>query len=210
MSWIGRRLFRSAPALDPQHAAALERYRNLAPVGADADVRDLRFVVVDVETSGLDARRDRLLAIGAVAVRATLIRLDDSYHTLLRQKLTSSHENILVHGIDGTSQVSAPAPTHGLIGFLELAGTAPLVAFHSDFDRTVIVAGPRAARACPADRTWACPHARRLDRRARHRNLQATRRRGGRTRDRPVVPDGPGALDRPWCGPAFGPCRNRG
>lgn len=138
MSWIGRRLFGCAPALAPQHAEAVERYRNLAPVGADADIRDLRFVVVDVETSGLDARRDRLLAIGAVAVRATLIRLDDSYHALLRQELTSAHENILVHGIDGTSQVSAPAPTDGLIGFLEFAGAAPLVAFHSDFDRTVI------------------------------------------------------------------------
>ena len=153
MTWITR-LLRGRTALHPACAPALAAYRALARPDPAGDIRRMRFVVVDVETSGLDLRRERLLAIGAVAVEAMLLRFDDSFSAYLRQPVASSNENILVHGIDGTTQVSAPDSADGLAAFLRYAGKAPLVAFHAGFDRMAIDRALRAALGVSLENTW--------------------------------------------------------
>ena len=72
-------------------------------------ITQTRFVVVDVETSGLDLRSDRLLSIGAVAVEAGAIHPADSIELVLRQTQESGHDNILLHGIAG-----GPAASRGV------------------------------------------------------------------------------------------------
>src|SRR5947199_7384781 len=57
----------------------------------------VRFVVLDTETTGLDPKRDRLITIGAVAVRGGEILLDDSFEVLL--KLAYNNSSVTVHGI---------------------------------------------------------------------------------------------------------------
>ena len=57
-------------------------------------LRTARWVVVDCETSGLDAARDRLLSIGAVAVRAGRIELAEAFSALLRQDAPSDPANM--------------------------------------------------------------------------------------------------------------------
>lgn len=95
-------------------------------------------MVVDIESSGLNPFHDRLISIGAVAVSDGLIRFRDSFKVVLRQDRPSDPGNILVHGIDGTTQVSGRDPEAGLIEFLTFAGKTPLVGFHADFDRVMI------------------------------------------------------------------------
>lgn len=153
MSWLARLLPLKARAA-PGYAAAVDAYRALPQVPADSDIRRMRFVVVDVETSGLDPYRDRLLAIGAVAVDAMLLRFEDSFGAYIQQDTTSSTENILVHGIDGTTQTSAPAAADGLAAFLRYAGKAPLVAFHADFDRVAIGRALRATLGTALQSRW--------------------------------------------------------
>jgi DNA polymerase-3 subunit epsilon len=104
-----------------------------------------RVVVVDVETSGLDPRSDRLLSIGAVAVSGGLIRFDDSFHAVLRQAAPSDRRNILVHRIGGSAQLGGVEPGTALADFLSYAGAAPLVAFNAGFDRAVIERAAAAA-----------------------------------------------------------------
>lgn len=105
--------------------------------------RDTRWIVVDCETSGLDVARDRLLSIGAVAVRAGRVELADAFSRYLRQAQPSASENILVHGIGGQAQASGDDPSRVLEDFVAYAGQAPLVAFHAPFDRAML---ERAAR----------------------------------------------------------------
>lgn len=57
----------------------------------------IRFVVLDTETTGLDTKRDRLITIGAVAVKASEMVLDDSFEALL--KLAYNSSSVTVHGI---------------------------------------------------------------------------------------------------------------
>src|SRR5204863_207599 len=45
-----------------------------------------RLVAVDLETTGLSVQRDRVISIGAVAVRARTIRHDDCFERYLRQE----------------------------------------------------------------------------------------------------------------------------
>jgi DNA polymerase-3 subunit epsilon len=103
-----------------------------------------RWLVVDVETSGLDARRDRLLAIAAIALqvdwatRRIALSLGDSFETVLRQDVASTRDNILLHGIGVQRQLQGQDPGAGLQAFLDYAGGAPLLAFHSAFDEVMI------------------------------------------------------------------------
>lgn len=94
--------------------------------------------MADVESSGLDPARDRLIAIGAIAVDGGLVRLDQTFRVVLRQESVSPGENILVHGIGGAAQRAGMAPADALLDFLDFARKDPVAGFHTDFDRMLI------------------------------------------------------------------------
>lgn len=112
--------------------------RLLGRGGAPQDAHGARWVVIDCEASGLDPARERLLAIGAVAVRAGRLEPADSFHALLRQDTPSSAENILVHGIGADAQRAGCPTPEALRGFTRYLGSGLPVAFHADFDAALL------------------------------------------------------------------------
>jgi len=52
----------------------------------DTPVDQVRFVVLDSETTGLNPRVDRIITIGAVAVRTGEIVIEDSFAAMLRME----------------------------------------------------------------------------------------------------------------------------
>lgn len=131
-----QRLFGRPPT--GMHAARLAVWRALRSPRPAGPVSACRCVVVDVETAGLDPRRDTLIAIGGVAVVAGRVRLDEHLDVVLRQSTVSAPTNILVHGIGGAAQRGGVEPAEALLRFLEFAGRDPLVAFHAMFDDTAL------------------------------------------------------------------------
>ncbi|MEY2777813.1 MAG: polymerase PolC-type [Pseudomonadota bacterium] len=117
-------------------------FRGLFDVPEPAD--NDRWVVVDVETSGLDPHRDQLLAIAAVAVHRSsakarpVIVAADSFEAVLRPEITSSKSNILVHGIGVGAQRDGEDPLAVMTAFQSWLGRSPLFAFHAPFDETLI------------------------------------------------------------------------
>ncbi len=97
------------------------------------------YIVIDLETSGLDTRRDRLISIGAVRVAAKRICYEDCFHVVLQQHQTSDHDNILIHGITPTTQREGTPPVEALMAFWEFAGKSPLVAYHAPFDQQFLL-----------------------------------------------------------------------
>lgn len=94
--------------------------------------------MVDTETSGLDPRRDRLLAIGGVAVDDAGIQLADSFEIVLLNGAVSPAANVLVHGIGhGAQRAGVPVP-EALAAYRRWAAAAPRVGFHANFDRVVL------------------------------------------------------------------------
>ncbi|MEO1767905.1 3'-5' exonuclease [Thiobacter aerophilum] len=133
--WL-RRL--TAPALDPIHRARLAAWQRRPAVDRHRPFAALRWVVVDVESSGLDVWHDRLISIGAVALAGEVLALGDSLEVVLQQEEVSGTANILVHGIGGTAQRAGLPPPEALLRFLEYTGRDPLVAFHAAFDVIMI------------------------------------------------------------------------
>jgi len=131
--WLGRGV-----SLAPGLQRRLDTCRSLACSPLDRPFDKARYVVVDVEATGLSLMRDRLISIGAVAVVNGRIALGDSFHVVLKQDRVSRKENILIHGISGTQQSEGEPPAEALLAFLEYLGDAPLVAFHVAFDESMI------------------------------------------------------------------------
>ena len=97
-----------------------------------------RWVVVDTETSGLDPVNDRLLAIGAVTVDGTGIRLEDSFEVVMRSDRASDKDNVVIHGIGHEAQRLGVPVADALHAFSAFVADAPCVGFHSEFDQIAL------------------------------------------------------------------------
>lgn len=111
-----------------------------------------RWIVLDVETSGLDVRRDRLIAVAAIALHWDAARpavpphisMADSFEVVLRdERAQVDKSNILVHGIGVGARSLGVEPHLALASFERWAGDAPLVAFHSAFDEAMLARAMR-------------------------------------------------------------------
>jgi len=168
----------SKPHLPPLDAARSARRDALLRQKIDLKqpFARMRWVVVDVETGGLDAARDPLLSIGAVAIEHGRIVFEPSLEVGLRQAQSTAAANILIHGISGSEQRAGDAPHAALLDWLEFSQGAPRVAFHAAFDQTVLQREVRAQLGLPSKAPWfdaavvapllfpdAAPHCRHLD-----------------------------------------------
>jgi DNA polymerase-3 subunit epsilon len=97
-----------------------------------------RFVALDLETTGPRMDRDRVIALGAVAVAERALAHADAFAAVLRQSASSSVDNILVHQIGGQQQLGGLDPAAALVEFLEFRGAAFAVAFRAEFDAEVL------------------------------------------------------------------------
>jgi DNA polymerase-3 subunit epsilon len=121
--------------------------------GSRAHAHD-RWVVVDVETSGMDTTSDALISIGAVAMVDGRVAPGDSLEITVRQATASSRENILVHGVGAHAQLNGTDPPHAVRAFLDYAGPAPMLAFHAPFDRSFLARVVKQHVNQPFDNPW--------------------------------------------------------
>lgn len=141
MSWLSRIFGGEAPPeveLTPAQRQAVAAWEKLPAPDAERSHYLSRYVVVDVETSGLNMKEDTLISIGAVAVTNGLIDFNDAFDVVLRQDQVSTNANILIHGIGGSAQSGGIEPADALIAFLQYLGKSRLVAYHARFDQTMI------------------------------------------------------------------------
>ena len=94
-----------------------------------------RLVVLDLETSGLDVRKDGVIAMGAVAICGDAIRLSDSFELIVQPLRASGKENILIHQIGAEAQMKGVDPAVACQRFLDYLGKSPILAFRAGFDR---------------------------------------------------------------------------
>ncbi len=137
--WFPR--FRS-PQLSEQQLsrrAALPRL-HYAP---DSLLAELRLVVMDLETTGLNTQRDQILSIGAVVIEDGSIAMGEQFERTLYRPGHRVTESTLIHGI-APSQIQSGVPAaDGLLDFLEYAGQGLMLAFHAPFDQRMLARGLR-------------------------------------------------------------------
>ncbi len=148
------RFLRQGPKIEGVHAERLIAWRKLPPADLALPHFRARYVVVDTETTGLDMRSDRIIAIGASAISTRTLALSDCFATVLRQDKASANANILIHGIGGEMQLSGVEPEMGMLDFLDYVGKAPLVAFRAEFDRTMLSRAVKSILGVPFHHPW--------------------------------------------------------
>lgn len=140
--------------LAPPLAARLQAWRQLPPVDERTAIAEARLLVVDVETTGLNVRRDRLLAIGAVAVEGGRLNPADGFSVVLKSEERVGRDSIVIHGIGPQAQEAGTDPAEALVAFLEYVGRQPLVAYHAAFDQIMLDRALRATLGVRLPNPW--------------------------------------------------------
>lgn len=138
LSWRRRRQRRRARA--PSSLANL----------LDAPLPDLRqsweraeFVVLDFETTGLDARRDRLLSMGWVVMQGPAIPLATAHHRLIRPEREIPEASAVIHRITDDRAAEGMAEIDALDELLPVLAGRFLVAHNARFELAFLDAACR-------------------------------------------------------------------
>jgi len=102
-------------------------------------IDEVRFVVLDCETTGLNPQSDRIITIGAVAVKSGEIHLDDSFEALL--KIARNTSAVTVHGVTRDESRSGMGEPEALERFLEYLKDGVIVGHHIGHDIASLDAG---------------------------------------------------------------------
>lgn len=92
------------------------------------------YVVVDIETTGLNLEKDRAISIGAFRIKNGRIILGDVFNRLIRPEIDIPVESIKIHGIVPDMLQKASTAGEVIKDFLSYIGTDILVAHHAAFD----------------------------------------------------------------------------
>ncbi len=101
-------------------------------------IRDVRFVILDTETTGLDAKNDKILSIGAVAIKDQKIIIADRFEYYLKQVYTAQGDSIKIHGILPKHNLNGLAAKEVLILLLAYLQNSIIVGHHIGFDFAVL------------------------------------------------------------------------
>ncbi|MNM31833.1 DNA polymerase III PolC-type [compost metagenome] len=117
-----------------------QRAAQLAPAAtlSEDSLRSQRWVVLDLETSGLNTQRDQVLSIGAVVIEDGAIDFSQQFERTLYQrdhKLTSS---VLIHGLGPSAIAAGCDPAAALLDLMTFIGNSPVLAFHAPFDQRML------------------------------------------------------------------------
>ena len=93
---------------------------------------DGEFVAFDLETTGLDARADAIIEIGAVRVRGG--EVVDKFASFAQPGRPLSAKTVALTGITDEMLKGAPAPEEAVDTFLDWVGDTPLCAHNAAFD----------------------------------------------------------------------------
>lgn len=74
----------------------------------EANWRDVNYCVIDLETTGLDFRRDEIISMGAVQIESGRVITETNYYREVRSKIVPPPASIRIHGIRAVDLESSP------------------------------------------------------------------------------------------------------
>jgi DNA polymerase-3 subunit epsilon len=119
------------PEFWKKHIDTVKNSRNYS------NYESIRFVCLDTETTGFDYENDRILCIGAVAIKNNKILVADSFEVYIQQDVFNK-ETVKIHGIRRNGTEKKVSEKEALIQFLEYLDNAVIIAHHTKFDITMI------------------------------------------------------------------------
>jgi DNA polymerase III subunit epsilon len=90
--------------------------------------RDARFIAIDIETTGLDPKRDELISFAGIPIERGRILVSQEVHGLVRPHEATTGASMRIHGLGGHDLAGAPAAFEALAPLGELLrGRIPVV-----------------------------------------------------------------------------------
>ena len=102
-----------------------------------ANFENIRFVAIDTETTGFDYENDRILCIGAVAIKNNKILVSDAIEIYIKQEVFNI-ETVKIHGIRKNGNEAKLSEEEAIIKFIEYLDDAVIIAHHTAFDVNMI------------------------------------------------------------------------
>lgn len=127
----------AAPALDEHLRRRLAALPKPAALSVQS-LREQRWVVLDLETSGLNRNRDQVLSIGAVAIEDGALDFSQQFERTLHRPEQKTTPSVLIHGLGPDALAAGSDPTLALLDLLEFIGDSPVLAFHAPFDQGML------------------------------------------------------------------------
>ena len=126
-----------SPILPGELQQRLEHLPAVAELG-DCSLREQRWVVLDLETTGLNLNKDRLLSIGAVVIEDGAIDFSQQFERTLQCTELKLGPSVLIHGLGPSAIAAGSDPAQALLEFMEFVGDSPVLAFHAPFDQHML------------------------------------------------------------------------
>jgi DNA polymerase III subunit epsilon len=119
-------------------ARRLRTRRPRRPATADVDWRADTFVVIDLETTGLDPRHDHIVSYGAVPIRDGRVKTSESVYGLVHVPHEVPASSIKFHGLRTQDLDGAPPLAECVAALDELIGHHPVVAHCAWVERSFL------------------------------------------------------------------------
>ena len=113
-------------------------YHRLSATTPGLELAGLEFVAIDLETTGLDPRRDAIVALAAIPFASGDPRPEAGYVSLVHPGRPIPPAAQAIHGIRDADVRGAPSAAEALPRFLEICQNRPVVAHTAAFDLAFI------------------------------------------------------------------------
>lgn len=127
----------TTPVLGAEQQLRLQRLPVVTELN-ECSLREQRWVVLDLETTGLNLNKDRVLSIGAVVIEDGAIDFSQQFERTLQCTDLKLAPSVLIHGLGPSAIAAGSDPVQALLEFMEFVGDSPLLAFHAPFDQHML------------------------------------------------------------------------
>jgi DNA polymerase III subunit epsilon len=133
---------------EPGARSSVSAYAHTPMPAAEVPWRDADFCVIDLETTGLDAASDEIIAFATVPIAGARVRLHEARYRVVRPRRMPRANTIVIHGLRSEELAGAPSLSEVMDELLaELTGRV-LVAHVASLDerflrRALLEAGTR-------------------------------------------------------------------
>ena len=126
-------------------SAAISAYKAATPPSGATPWREARYAVVDLETTGLDPKRDEVVSFASIPIQESRVIVGETRATLVRPTEMPEAETIRIHGLRPVDLAEAPTLPDVLDLMLEALTGRLLVAHAAWVERGFLAAALKPA-----------------------------------------------------------------
>lgn len=116
----------------------LKEYLSKPFVGGKEDCREVEFVAIDLETTGLDHKKEEIISVGLVLMRGLRIDLTTASHQLVLPTRDIPEESAVIHQITDDAAATGRPLEEVLTELLPLFAGRVMIAHHANIECSFI------------------------------------------------------------------------